>query len=84
MATRRSAPRVRDPRGRRRLAAKPIRFRSSRFFWPSADIEVVGVVDHRLGAQGATLLVVLLDARVLVVDVQRRDHPVGDYAGSIP
>ena len=27
---------------------------------------------------------VLLDARVLVVDVQRRDHPVGYYAGSIP
>ena len=51
---------------------------------PSADIEVVGVVDHRLGAQGATFLVVLLDARVLVVDVQRRDDPVGYHAGSVP
>ena len=30
------------------------------------------------------LLVVLLDARVLVVDVQRRDDPVGDDAGAIP
>ena len=32
-----------------------------------------GVVDDRLDAQGALLLVVLLDARVLVVDVQRRN-----------
>ena len=51
---------------------------------PSADVEVVGVVDHRLGAQRAPLLVVLLDPRVLVVDVQRRDDPVGDDAGSEP
>ena len=30
------------------------------------------------------LLVVLLDARVLVVDVQRRGDPVGDDAGAVP
>ena len=48
---------------------------------PAADREVVRVVDDRLGAQGAPFLVVLLDARVLVVDVQRRDDPVGDDAG---
>ena len=51
---------------------------------PAADIEVVRVVDHRLGAQRAPFLVVLLDARVLVVDVQRRGNPVGDDAGAIP
>ena len=48
---------------------------------PAADIEVVRVVDDRLGAQRAPFLVVLLDARVLVVDVQRRDDPVGDDRG---
>ena len=51
---------------------------------PSADIEVVGVVDHRLGPQCAALLVVLLDAGVLVVDVQRRGDPVGCHAGPVP
>ena len=53
-------------------------------FQPSADIEVAGVVDHRLGAQRATLLVVLLDARALVVDVQRGRDALGDDAGSVP
>ena len=37
---------------------------------PSADVEVVAVVDGGLGAQRAAFLVVLLDARVLIVDVQ--------------
>ena len=37
---------------------------------PSADIEVVAIVDGSLGAQRAPFLVVLLDARVLIVDVQ--------------
>src|ERR1700757_5215621 len=51
-----------------------------------ADAEVVSVVDGRLCPQGATFLVVLLDARVLVIDVQGwgdilRDHP-GAKAGS--
>jgi len=51
---------------------------------PATDIEVVRVVDDRLGAQRAPFLVVLLDARVLVVDVQRRDDPVGNDAGAMP
>src|SRR6201987_805008 len=51
-----------------------------------ADAEVVSVVDGRLGPQGPAFLVVLLDARVLVIDVQGwgdipRDHP-GAKAGS--
>ena len=41
---------------------------------PFADAEVAGVVDGGLGAQGAAFLVILLDPRVLVVDVQRRRH----------
>src|SRR6202008_3335377 len=50
-----------------------------------ADAEVVSVVDGRLGPQGPVFLVVLLDARVLVIDVQGwgdllRDHP-GAKAG---
>ena len=51
---------------------------------PAADAEVVRVVDDRLRAQRTPLLVVLLDARVLVVDVQRRGDPAGDDAGAIP
>src|SRR5246127_4610412 len=51
-----------------------------------ADAEVVSVVDGRLGPQGPAFLVILLDARVLVIDVQGwgdipRDHP-GAKAGS--
>jgi hypothetical protein len=40
------------------------------------------VVDGRLGAQGTPLLEVLLDARGLVVDVQRRGDALGDDAGA--
>ena len=53
-------------------------------FRPSADVEDVGVVDHRLGTRRAPLLVVLLDPGMPVVDVQRRDDPIGDDAGSEP
>src|SRR6201993_2277528 len=50
-----------------------------------SNAEVVSVVDGRLGPQGPVFLVVLLDARVLVIDVQGwgdllRDHP-GAKAG---
>ena len=47
-----------------------------------ADAEVVGIVDRRLGAQGPILLVILLDARALVVDVQGRSDVLGDDTGA--
>jgi hypothetical protein len=47
-----------------------------------ADPEIARIVDRRLGAQSPAFLVVLLDTRSLVIDVQRRDHPVGDHAGT--
>jgi len=49
-------------------------------FDASADGEVAGVVDRRFGSKCLSLLVVLLDAGLLVVDVQRRHHAVGDDA----
>ena len=49
-----------------------------------ADAEVARVVDGGFGAQGAALLVILLDAGVLVIDVQRGNHPVGDHARAEP
>ena len=49
---------------------------------PLADAEVARVVDGGLGAKRAAFLVVLLDAGVLVVDVQRRNHAVGQDAGA--
>src|SRR5580700_9422009 len=47
-----------------------------------ADAEVVAVVDGRFGPQGPTLLVVLRDPRVLVIDVQGRGDVLGDDAGA--
>ncbi len=47
---------------------------------PFAEVEVTRVVDGGFGAQGAPFLVLLLDATVLVVDVQRRHDPVGQHA----
>ena len=46
----------------------------------SADVEVVAVVDGGLGAQRAAFLVILLDARVLVVDVQRGHYVLANHA----
>ena len=53
---------------------------------PFADGEVARVVDRGLGPCAdlrhvGDLFEVLLDAGVLVIDVQRRDHPVGQHAG---
>ena len=42
---------------------------------PFAEAEVAGVVDRRLGPQGAAFLMILLDPGTLVIDVQRRDDP---------
>ena len=49
-----------------------------------ADAEIAGVVDGGFGAQCPAFLVVLLDARALVVDVQRGNHALGDDAGAKP
>ncbi len=49
-----------------------------------ADAEVIGVVDRRLGAQCPIFLVVLLDARVLVIDVQGRSDVLGEDTGAEP
>src|SRR6266545_3055011 len=47
-----------------------------------ADAEVIGVVNHRLGAEGPALLEVLLEPRVLVFDGELGLHPVLDHAGA--
>jgi hypothetical protein len=47
-----------------------------------ADAEVACVIDCGFGAQGAALLVILLDPGVLVIDVKRRDDAVGDHPGA--
>ena len=70
---------------RRRLAAKPICRRARQAGQPLGDAEVGGsVVDGGLGPERPAELVVLLDLRMLVVDVQARDHAAGDDAGAEP
>ena len=50
-----------------------------------ADAEVIGVVDRSLGTQGPIFLVILLlDARVLVVHVQGRSDVLGEDKGAKP
>ena len=51
---------------------------------PSADAGVAGVVDRGFRSERFALLVVLLDLRMLVVDVQGRHDTVGDDAGAEP
>src|SRR6266699_2450538 len=69
----------------RRLAAKPMARRVgrlvSRLPMPKST---AGVVDGGFGPQRPSFLVVLLDLRMLVVNVQGRDHPVGDDPGAEP
>src|SRR5262249_57836389 len=50
----------------------------------AADTKVACVVDGRLGSQCLQQLVILLDTRLLVVDMQRRYDAVGDDAGTEP
>ena len=70
---------------RRRLAAKPICRRAWQAGQPLGDAEVGGsVVDGGLGPERPAELVVLLYFRMLVVDVQARDDPVGDDPGAEP
>jgi hypothetical protein len=49
-----------------------------------ADSKIVGVVDCGLGAQRAIFFVILLDACVFVVDVQRGGDILSDDAGVEP
>ena len=51
-------------------------------FDASADGEVAGVIDGGFGSKRFSLFVILLDAGLLVVDVQRRHDAVGDNAGT--
>ena len=51
---------------------------------PFADAEVAGVVDRGLRSERLPFLVVLLDLRVLVIDVQGRDHALGEDPGAEP
>ena len=44
-----------------------------------ADAEVARVIDGGFGTESPALLVILLDARVLVVNVQGWHDPVGDH-----
>src|SRR5207247_1689909 len=43
---------------------------------------VASVVDRGFGPQSAAFLMVLLNARSFVIDVEGRDHPVGDDSGA--
>jgi hypothetical protein len=53
-------------------------------FDASADGEVAGVVDGGCSAKRLSLLMVLLDAGLLIVDVPRRRHAVGNDTGAEP
>ena len=48
----------------------------------TTNSEVVGVVDRRFRAKGLILFVVLLDPRLLVVHVERRDDTFGEDPGA--
>ena len=67
---------------RRRAAVKPAARSAGRFCSRLPMPKSPGVVDGGLGPQRLPFLVVLLDLRVLVIDVQRRDHPVGEDPGA--
>src|SRR3954447_4548527 len=49
-----------------------------------SNSEIASVVDCSLGAERASLLVILLDTRVLVIDVEGRNNSIGDYARAEP
>src|SRR5262249_21206674 len=51
-------------------------------FEASADTKVTCIVDSGFGSQCLQQLVILLDTRLLVVDMQRRHDAVGDDAGT--
>ena len=49
---------------------------------PLADAKIPGVVDGGLGAQRTPFLMILLDPRILVMDVERWCDAFGDDAGA--
>src|SRR5215471_14056634 len=64
------------------IGRKPDRAQLRKIVQAFADPEVVSVVDGRLGPQGPVFLVVLLDARVLVIDVQGWGDILCDHPGA--
>src|SRR5215471_3567984 len=64
------------------IGRKPDRAQLRKIVQAFADPEVISVVDGRLGPQGPVFLVVLLDARVLVIDVQGWGDILGDDPGA--
>ncbi len=69
---------------RRRLALKPICRRAGRFLSCLPIPKSRVFVDGGLGLQRPAFLVILLDARTLVVDVQGGDDPLGDHPAPKP
>ena len=66
---------------RRWSVARPKAIRSRQVLERAADADIIGVVDGGLGAQGAALLDVLLDARVLVGGVNAGVDAADDHPG---
>src|SRR5215831_5946232 len=64
------------------IGRKPDRAQLRKIVQAFADPEVISVVDGRLGPQGSVFLVVLLDARVLVIDVQGWGDILCDHPGA--
>src|SRR3989304_2166935 len=55
---------------------------SGQVLQPFADLKVTGIVDGGFGAQGTTFFMVLLDARMFVIDMQSRGHSLGNDASA--
>ena len=69
----------------RPLAAKPISRNLGRLREKAANAEVIAIVNGGFGTQARTVparLLILLEVRVFVIDVQRRDDPLGYDARS--
>lgn len=64
------------------LQSKADEPQSGQVFQPFANVEVTGIVDGGFGAQSTTFLMVLLEARMFVIDMQSRGHAFGDNASA--
>src|SRR5437868_1064771 len=49
---------------------------------PLADVEIARVVHGDLGAERSTFFVILLDPGTFVIDIEGRNHPLGNDAGA--